>query len=365
MNYSQNVGLHLLYKVSGPFIDNNYKNRFFLSKLWVRALDSLRFNHTKIYLLIFALYSKFFCLEKYIGFNQVSIDDNHHLSNVKLQTVFGLVAKHDSLVETNQQINNPSFNLKKIESRVTPLLEPITEIKISNFTTASTCAPYNYYHFITDYIIPFISLKNYHNKFLYLPFYPNKRQFEILKELNITYVHSKFQANVFFHNLEILPSVFESSTIKSDLNKYKFVQKIIIEARETLVSVAGNNSLRIFCSRKNNSREPNTMIEIEKFFSDKGFFVYNSDEIPFKEAKDLFMQAKLIIGIHGAGLTNVIFAPSTCKMIELAPAKFKNKDTAADCFQELCIACNIQYLKYEFSNGIELLGILNENFAGF
>jgi capsular polysaccharide biosynthesis protein len=106
------------------------------------------------------------------------------------------------------------------------------------------------------------------------------------------------------------------------------------------------------------------MIEIEKFFSDKGFFVYNSDEISFKEAKHLFMQAKLIIGIHGAGLTNVIFAPSTCKLIELAPAKFKNKDKAADCFQELCIACNIQYLKYEFSNGVELLGILNEIYAG-
>jgi hypothetical protein len=27
MNYSQNIGLHLSYKVSGPFIDNNYKNR--------------------------------------------------------------------------------------------------------------------------------------------------------------------------------------------------------------------------------------------------------------------------------------------------------------------------------------------------
>ena len=365
MNTYQNIGVYLSNKVAGPFVDHNYQKRLFLSKSSVRLINKVRANHIRVFLYILILYSRFFCLDKFVGLKHSSVNYNRYLSNVKLQTVFGLVTKNDSLIMTNQQVLNPSFNLEKIQSRVFPILEPLNEITLPNYTTASTCAPYNYYHFMTDYIIPFMSLNNHSTKVLYLPFYPNKWQLEILNELNIKYAHSKFQANVFFHNLEVLPPVFEGSFGEANVKHFKFMQEIIANARESLVSITGNNLLKIFCSRKNVSREPDGITEIEKFFLKRGFLIYNSDEIPFKEAKKLFMQAKLIIGVHGSGLTNVIFAPSTCKMIELAPVKFKNISKTDPCFYELCIACNVGYQKYEFKNGIDLLSILDKNFTNF
>jgi capsular polysaccharide biosynthesis protein len=44
------------------------------------------------------------------------------------------------------------------------------------------------------------------------------------------------------------------------------------------------------------------------------------DRLPFKETVELFSRAKMIVGAHGAGLTNMIFAPKKIPVIELSPS---------------------------------------------
>jgi capsular polysaccharide biosynthesis protein len=44
------------------------------------------------------------------------------------------------------------------------------------------------------------------------------------------------------------------------------------------------------------------------------------DRLPFKETVELFSRAKMIVGAHGAGLTNMIFAPKGIPVIELSPS---------------------------------------------
>jgi capsular polysaccharide biosynthesis protein len=44
------------------------------------------------------------------------------------------------------------------------------------------------------------------------------------------------------------------------------------------------------------------------------------DRLPFKETVELFSRAKMIVGAHGAGLTNMIFAPNKIPVIELSPS---------------------------------------------
>lgn len=48
------------------------------------------------------------------------------------------------------------------------------------------------------------------------------------------------------------------------------------------------------------------------------------DQLPFAETVDLFSRAKRIVGAHGAGLTNMIFAPKNIPIIELTPSNMVN-----------------------------------------
>lgn len=48
------------------------------------------------------------------------------------------------------------------------------------------------------------------------------------------------------------------------------------------------------------------------------------DQLPFTETVDLFSRAKRIVGAHGAGLTNMIFAPKNIPIIELTPSNVVN-----------------------------------------
>ena len=44
------------------------------------------------------------------------------------------------------------------------------------------------------------------------------------------------------------------------------------------------------------------------------------DQLPFADTVELFSRAKMIVGAHGAGLTNMIFAPKQIPIIELSPS---------------------------------------------
>jgi hypothetical protein len=48
------------------------------------------------------------------------------------------------------------------------------------------------------------------------------------------------------------------------------------------------------------------------------------DQLPFVETVELFSRAKMIVGAHGAGLTNMIFAPKHIPIIELCPLSLVN-----------------------------------------
>ena len=51
-----------------------------------------------------------------------------------------------------------------------------------------------------------------------------------------------------------------------------------------------------------------------------------------------FMNAKLIVGLTGAGLTNLAFAPSGSNVVELIPDNYRN-----DCYMLLCNILGINY----------------------
>ncbi len=77
---------------------------------------------------------------------------------------------------------------------------------------------------------------------------------------------------------------------------------------------------KIFIVRRNNRTATNLdeLLNIAEAF---GYFIVDPGEHDYEYQISLFSYAKLIIGFHGAGLTNIIFSrEKRCKVLELFPA---------------------------------------------
>lgn len=76
--------------------------------------------------------------------------------------------------------------------------------------------------------------------------------------------------------------------------------------RRLYVSRAGARSRRIL-------NEESLLPVLHEF----GFEVVNSEELDFAAQVRLFASAEAVVGPHGAGLTNILFAPPDCKVLEI------------------------------------------------
>jgi capsular polysaccharide biosynthesis protein len=68
-----------------------------------------------------------------------------------------------------------------------------------------------------------------------------------------------------------------------------------------------------------------------------GFSVVRAEELTFGEQVARFAEAEVVVGAHGAGLTNVVFSPEAT-LIELFEASYTNP-----CYEALSAACGHRY----------------------
>jgi hypothetical protein len=57
--------------------------------------------------------------------------------------------------------------------------------------------------------------------------------------------------------------------------------------------------------------------ELIPILEDFGFEIIHAEKLPFTSQVKLFHEAKVVLGPHGAGLTNVLFSPSSALVLEL------------------------------------------------
>ena len=80
--------------------------------------------------------------------------------------------------------------------------------------------------------------------------------------------------------------------------------------------------------------------QIVKLLRRLGFEIVCPGELSFSEQIRLFAQARVIIGPHGAGLTNTVFAPQNATLIELFPENYININ---GCYWALANICSQTY----------------------
>jgi len=69
-----------------------------------------------------------------------------------------------------------------------------------------------------------------------------------------------------------------------------------------------------------------------------GFKIIYCENISFEEQISLFSMARLIVAPHGAGLSNMVWADSPCKVVEIFPSNIFN-----DCYARLALTLGSEY----------------------
>ena len=85
-------------------------------------------------------------------------------------------------------------------------------------------------------------------------------------------------------------------------------------------NASGNDRLRLYISRGDNTNQRVLLNEPELLnrLVSRGFRSIELSKLSFDEQVDLFARAEAVIGVHGAGLSNLVFAPPGCLVMEIA-----------------------------------------------
>lgn len=106
-----------------------------------------------------------------------------------------------------------------------------------------------------------------------------------------------------------------------------------------LAQTSQPSSRNIYISRKFSKRSPSNETQVESLFVEFGFEVVFTEQLSFLAQVDVFQNAILIAGIHGAGLSNMVWAREGAVILDIA-----NLNYWTECFHRLA---HIKGHKYE------------------
>jgi len=197
--------------------------------------------------------------------------------------------------------------------------------------------PNNYYHFYMECLLPFLCIRkefpgilltfNYHLDIPYKIF---------LNLIGINYLDGDTDKK--FNKVIDLPSI--SGGILSPSLSYAIEQLNQLQA--SILKPPKIYSDKIFINRKTGLRSLDR--DISSMLTRFGFVEYFCEEYSIADQANIFGRAKYIIGLHGAGLTNIIFNTNP-NLFEIIPSDpWGGPDGYGNgCFKNLCESLNGDY----------------------
>lgn len=161
----------------------------------------------------------------------------------------------------------------------------------------------------------FILIQNEYSKKIFNKIYPKLK----------LYSPDKKRGTLAIKNMYISSASFRDYVHTLNWNSNKFIPKYF----ESLIAAQSDISLenypdKIFISRSDaRYRNATNSIELEEYFHKKGYSVVRMSDLEPVEQMAIISNASHIAGIHGAGLTNLIFSQRTnCKVLEIFPETY-------------------------------------------
>jgi hypothetical protein len=215
--------------------------------------------------------------------------------------------------------------------------------------------PQIYYHQIIDFILRLVLIKNHKFEKIYVPenlkyILQNRPYRKIFKRLKIIYY--SLNKKIFFYNAKYLTHIQQN-------NKNYYLSSTIKNLNEAIhINYSFKNKKKIkyvLVSRKNSSRNLLNEEELYEKIKDYGFQRYYFDELSKLDQIEISFHAKIMIGYHGSGLTNLIFMKPNSSVIDIVNEHYQNPG-----IKNLCINTKVNYIKSlcEISNK-DLSGVCN------
>ncbi|MBV6484725.1 MAG: hypothetical protein KFKLKKLM_01236 [Flavobacteriales bacterium] len=150
-----------------------------------------------------------------------------------------------------------------------------------------------------------------------------------------------------FNSIYKLPSktgaILSSVTIPPNPPSGIYEKQNLIKLKMHLFSayyVTPNPIKNIYITRKNASkRKIENEDEIIPMLKQYNFEIIDSSLLTFQQQVELFSQCKILISIHGAGLTNVLFMDKQTQLIEF----YKKNTFINPCYENMCEALEINF----------------------
>ena len=188
-------------------------------------------------------------------------------------------------------------------------------ISVSKAISLRDSGEENYLHFYNDVLTKLFFLKSSSIDFDSVPLIISKKlwekqyfQYYLDNNAEIKSLHWLIQDDEF---VRCESSVF----CKALTHRKDFFTQIF-----TPLYKPGNFNKRIFISRsKGRLRHIKNSDEVESMLIKYGFETVDADHLSTAEQIDAFVNAGIIVGVHGAGLTNLMFRNGSCEILEIFP----------------------------------------------
>ena len=200
---------------------------------------------------------------------------------------------------------------------------------------------YNYYHWLFDCLPRLYIVKNFistdsHTKYC-IPEDTHPFQRETLEVLGIP-VTSRISSNEYSH----LRATLLLATSHPNPNPSAIPAWIVRFLRESFLGISSiaDKSRFVYVSRGDsvNARRLLNEDSLCKVLESVGFGIFHLSELTFQDQVALFSQAKMVVGVHGAGLANLAFASSGAVVYEIFSDQYK-----PNMYERISLLVNIEY----------------------
>jgi hypothetical protein len=208
----------------------------------------------------------------------------------------------------------------------------------------------SYFHWMFD-VLPRLKIlkkiiKKQKNIYYLLPSLRYEFQKETIKKLKIS-LNKCLSSDEFKHissdNLIVAdhPYTFDNNPSKSILHIPSWIIKWLKQKLFFNKKVKNNYPKKIYIDRSDSNFSKIRYItnedEVKNTLKLENFSFVSLSSISFEQQAQMFYNADIIVGLHGAGFTNIIFSKPGCKIIEL------QSKTAGDVIKNLAIKCKLNY----------------------
>lgn len=249
----------------------------------------------------------------------------------------GIVANLAFVIQASSLVNlRVAENIRFLLAHHFRLLGKFPLLKWTEYVWISERWSHGYFHWLCDalpryYILDAdlqthkILLPKHYSKYLYIT--------ESLKFLGLEY--------------EFIPRGYKFLTKRISFSEPvcktgNFYPPVMKKIRESLRSKVDTNvpKKRYYISRKHAKvRRIQNETECESILKSYGFETVYLEKLEFAEQMALLANAETLIGVHGAGLTNMLVCPQHCKIVEIRG----ETDKTNNCFFSLAGALSLDY----------------------